>query len=206
MRAHAGAVIIWLLLAGFAFPEKFIWPTEMVPVRINGQIVPTIWKDGIPYVDRDKVKHLLHVRSGEGYLNLAETLEKQGFTCELDSDGSVKAYKYEANLSRSSPPRSSGVTGRWLHIGSTSSSEIFIDLDSVVWLGPDRVQVIERHDNGISGLVPQATVYSRDKTFQGVNYWLLPGGATDLRKNPPKRMSIPRGSVAESIWEYFFNQ
>lgn len=86
-------LICALLLSSFAFAEPFQWPPEQVPVRVDGQLIPTVWKDGRPQVDREATLYVLHVRTGPVTLDLGEVLEEKGYTFTVQEDGSVDARR-----------------------------------------------------------------------------------------------------------------
>ena len=68
---------------------QFQWPDRATAVRIQGEAVSVTWRDGRPFVERDKTVHLLHIRGGPHELDLAQALESQGFTMRLNEDGSI---------------------------------------------------------------------------------------------------------------------
>lgn len=71
----------------------FEWPTQQMPVRIDGQLVHTVWRDGRPFVDREEVLPVLHIRSGPDQLDLAEALAARGYTIQLLRDTCIDCRK-----------------------------------------------------------------------------------------------------------------
>ena len=67
----------------------FEWPSGQVLVRIDGKLVRAYWKDGKPFVEREAVLPLLHIRTGPDELDLAETLSSKGYTMVTQPDGSI---------------------------------------------------------------------------------------------------------------------
>lgn len=79
---------LMVMLSALAWGQ-FHWPDRATAVRIQGETVSVIWRDGKPFVERDKTVHLLHIREGPQEIDLAQALESQGFTMRLSSDGSI---------------------------------------------------------------------------------------------------------------------
>lgn len=70
-----------------------IWPTHQVPVWLNGEEVQTVWKNGRPFVRRDRTRHLLHIRSGPDEIDLIDTLANQGWLVTAGASGIIEAKK-----------------------------------------------------------------------------------------------------------------
>lgn len=77
-----------MMLSALAWGQ-FHWPDQATVVRIQGETVSVIWRDGKPFVERDKTIHLLHIRTGPHEIDLAQALQSQGFTVRENSDGSI---------------------------------------------------------------------------------------------------------------------
>ncbi len=93
--------LLFLLLISQALWAEFEWPPEQVPVRIDGQLVPVVWREGRPFVEREQVLPVLHIRSGPDQLDLAETLQQRGYTIQMQADGSIDCRKPLAKSSAS---------------------------------------------------------------------------------------------------------
>ena len=70
---------------------EFAWPTEATVVRINGQVVPAFWREGLPYVERVEAVHLLHIRAILVDTDLPDAAI--GYDRILNMDGSIDASK-----------------------------------------------------------------------------------------------------------------
>lgn len=82
-----------ILLTSQALWADFEWPAEQVPVRIDGQLVQAVWRDGRAFVEREQVLSVLHIRTGPDQLDLADTLKERGYTVQLRPDGSLDCRK-----------------------------------------------------------------------------------------------------------------
>ena len=202
--------ILWVLLffhilsLRFAWAD-FIWPETQTPIRIDDELIPAYWRDGVPYVERDRTVHLFHIRSGPVEINLIDTLLKLGYKCKLSEDGCIVASKMTRQLPH----------GNWVCVASNDFGKLYIDVDSITRQGPDRIHVIEAFILADEELQEElqktnfdptySRIYFRDRSSQGGTYSVSNG----IPYRPSKasvREYLIKGTVYDAAWEFLFNE